>query len=110
MPAKRTTHGQSIFIEATAILTRLWLNWKLPAKPSLTTLRYLQQWVPSRGVRDAGTTRHEASSEQLSWTRATSIRSGPLEKITFCLSAIRKQNLGQLGQRPSPGPTMLVRN
>ena len=33
MQAKRTSRERDIFIGATAIMTALWLNWKLPARP-----------------------------------------------------------------------------
>ena len=33
MMVKRISRGHGIFIMDTAIMTALWLNWKLPAKP-----------------------------------------------------------------------------
>ena len=40
MPAKHTSHERSIFITDTSIMTALWLNWKLPARPCPTIRGY----------------------------------------------------------------------
>ena len=74
MPAKPTSRERYIFIEATAIMMALWLNWKLLARRCPIMLRIFAMMGFIQRRQGAGKSPHEIWSSQLSSTRATSKR------------------------------------
>src|SRR5262245_10997109 len=68
---KYTSRALDIFIAHTAIMTVLWLNWKMLAGRYLMTLAYSSSRVTSSAVRGAGKNPHVTWSEQSSLIRAT---------------------------------------
>src|SRR6266566_10143018 len=82
MPAKHTSHEHFTFITAISITMALWLNWKLHAGACQMIPGYSRWPGTSKGVRDAGKRRYEASNGLLSSTRETLMRSAISQTVT----------------------------
>src|SRR6266705_4183289 len=69
MAGKRTSNEHFTFIMDTSTTMALWLNWKLHTGACQMTPGYSRWPGTSKGVRDAGKRRYEASNGLLSSTR-----------------------------------------